>query len=86
MITYLITYETIIPDSTIVDKIRSFQLWARLMTNVWMIKTDSNRDSVMAYLTSNPLFVGRLLVIRVTNDWIAKNLTQEVINWMQGGL
>ena len=84
--TYLITYETIIPDSTMVDKIRSFPLWARPMTNVWMIKTDSDRDSVMTYLTSNTFFVGKLLVIRVTNDWIAKNLTQEVINWMQGGL
>jgi len=85
MKTYLVAYDSILPELSLIDKIKSFQLWARPLTNVWLIKTDSDRGSVMNYVTSGSFFVGKILIIEVTNDWISRNLSQEVVNWMQGG-
>lgn len=87
MNTYLITYESILSEYSLISKIKTFQLWARPMKDVWLIRTTSDRISVFNYLTNNSYyFTGKILVIKVTNDWIAKNLANDVVNWMQGGL
>lgn len=86
MKTYLITFESILPEETLINKIKSFQLWARPMGNVWLIKTTSDRQSVFNFITEGTILIGKILIIEVTNDWISKNLPVEVVQWMQGGL
>jgi len=86
MKTYLIALESAFPETPVINKIKSFQLWARPMTNVWLIKSTSDRVSIYNYLLTGTFFTGKILVISVSDDWISKNLAQEVVKWMQGGL
>lgn len=86
MKTYLITFESTFPETIIISRIKSFQLWARPLGNIWLVRTTSDRETVFNYLTNGVYFTGKILVIQVTNDWISKNLPTDVVNWMQGGL
>lgn len=87
MQTYLITNESLFQeDSNFIDSIKSFEKWARPMKNIWLIRTYMDRQSVYNKLKSSSNFTSKLLVIRVTDDWIAYNLPQEVVQWMQEGL
>lgn len=86
MKTYLITYESTYQPTMLINKIKQFQYWARPTNQVWLVKSTSDRNSIYNYLLTGTFYYGKLLIIEVTNDWIAKNLSNEVVQWMQGGL
>jgi len=66
--------------------IKSHITWAKPMRSIWLIKTNRNRSEVMRRLRSAADANDKILVIEVTDDWIAYNLPESVINWMQEGL
>ena len=68
------------------NHIKSFQLWARPLKSIWLIKTTSDRQQVMNYLQPTLAFNDKLLIIQVTDDWIALRLPDTIVKWMQGGL
>lgn len=91
MNTFLITYQIFPPslslqEEIIINQIRSFNAWARPTGAVWLIKTYYSREFVMDQLKSVAGPNDRLLVMRVSNDWIALHLPTDVINWMKSGL
>jgi hypothetical protein len=91
MNTYLITFELYSPslpvqEQIITSAIKTFDSWAKPTSKVWLIKTYLTRDQVINYLIDNSGPNDRLLVMSVNNDWIARNLPNDVVNWMKSGL
>jgi len=87
MKTYLILYESIFQeDASLINTIKSFERWAYPIKNAWLVKTYLDRQTVYDRLKNSSAFVTKLVVIRVTNDWISYNLTPDVIRWMHEGL
>lgn len=87
MNTYLITYESIFTeDALLTNTIKSFERWACPIKGVWLIKSYLDRQTIYDKLKSSSGFMSKLLVIRVTNDWISYNLSPDVAKWMQEGL
>ncbi len=92
MNTFLISFEIFPPslpvqEEILIKAIKSFDSWAKPTSKkVWLIKTYLTREQVMDYLKA---YIGpndRILVMLVSNDWIALNLPNEVVNWMKLGL
>lgn len=91
MNTFLITFELVFPsvgiqENIINDQIKSFGLWARPTSKVWLIKTYLTKEAVIDRLRNASGPNDKILVMRVTNDWIALHLPNEVIIWMKSGL
>lgn len=87
MKTYLVLYGSIFSeDTSLVNAIKSFERWAYPIKDAWLVKTYFDRQTVYDRLKSSSAFITKLIVIRVTNDWISYNLTPDVIRWMQEGL
>lgn len=87
MKTYLVLYESIFSeDASLINSIKSFERWAYPIKGAWLVKTYFDRQTVYDRLKNSSAFVSKLIVIRVTNDWISYNLTPDVIRWMQEGL
>lgn len=87
MASYLVCYELV--DNTdeyhLIDKLKSFGEWGRVIGNTWVIHSDKNfvevRDEITEEMGSND----RLLVVKTdnqaawlnvlcSNDWLAKNV------------
>lgn len=68
------------------NRIKSFPFWARPLKSVWLIKTSSSRGQIMEYLKPTVAFTDKLLIIQVTNDWIALRLSDTIVKWMKRGL
>ena len=92
MTTFLISFEVRPPsipgvqETVIRNSIKTFDSWARPLRNVWLIKTYLTREQVIQYLRGSLGPNDKILIMRVSNDWISINLSQEVINWMKSGL
>lgn len=91
MNTYLISFEIfspslIIQDEILINAIKSFGSWARPTSKVWLIKTFLSRDQVIDNLISQAGPNDRILVMSVNNDWIARNLPDDVVSWMKSGI
>lgn len=89
MKTYLVSYDLIKSDSTIeysrlINGIKSYKYWAKPLESLWLIKTDATRLQIMTYLKTFIDTNDHLLVIEITNNWIAYNLSRAVIDWMKG--
>ena len=91
MKTYLITYNLLFGESSpyytaFNNKIKSYQYWAKPLPNIWLVKTNTDLQTIINYLKTD-LFKGdKLLIIEVNNNWISLNLDPDVVKWMQGGL
>jgi hypothetical protein len=88
MKTYLITYDLIKPETStdylkLFANIKSHISWAKPMQSVWFIKTNRTKAEVMKLLRSAADSNDKFLVIEVTKDWIAFNLSSSVIEWMK---
>lgn len=91
MKTYLITYGLTFSGTdpfydSLINKIKSYQYWAKPFPSVWLIKTTNTKESIMSYLRTDLSTSDKILIIEVTNDWISLNLNKDVVEWMQGGL
>lgn len=87
MYTYLIIYESIFEkDEAVTSCVKSFGTWANPLKEVWLIKTYLGRQAIYDKIKASSPFLNKLLVIRVTNDWITFNLSQEILQWMKEGL
>lgn len=91
MKTYLISYDLIKPESSpdyarLISMIKSSKYWAKPLESVWLIKTGLSSNEVALKLKEVVDSNDKFLVIEITNDWTSLNLSQEVINWMRGGL
>lgn len=91
MTSYLITYDLLFGNSSqsavnLTRKIQAFRLWAHPLTNVWLIKTELDRNSIYNFLKPHLYPSDKILIINVTDDWISYNLGTDVVKWMQGGL
>jgi len=88
MNTYLITYDLqnsgIYSRNLLEERIKLFQAWARPTNSTWLIKTYQSRQDVFNQLSTTIGFLDKILIIQVTSNWIAKNLSNEVVVWMQG--
>ncbi len=91
MNTFLISFEIFAPslpvqEGILINAIKSFGSWARPTSKIWLIKTYLTREQVMGNLRSQAGPNDSILVMLVSNDWIAINLPNDVINWMKSGL
>lgn len=91
MNTFLISFEIHPPSlpmqrQIIIDSIKSFGYWAIPTNAVFLIKTFNSMEYVMNRIRSFSGPNDKILVMKVTNDWIALHLSNEVINWMKSGL
>ncbi len=91
MNTYLITFDILPPsfpvqESILIDAIKSFGLWARPTSKVWLIKTYSTSEMVMNTLVSKSGPKDRILIMSVDNRWISRNLPTEIVTWMKSGM
>jgi hypothetical protein len=89
--TFLITYGRLSPslsvqEDIVANQIKTFGNWARPTSSVWLIKTYYSRMQIISMLKSKIGPTDKILVMRVNNDWIAHNLSNEVINWMKSEL
>lgn len=86
--TYLITYDLIRPSTSVdydqlYDAIRSFKYWAKPLESVWLIKTEMSREEIMNILRSKIDVNDKLLIMEISNRWIAYNIPDAVVNWMR---
>ncbi|HBB76279.1 MAG: hypothetical protein A2186_04225 [Candidatus Levybacteria bacterium RIFOXYA1_FULL_41_10] len=90
MNTFLITYELSLlgnfSEASIENKIMSFGYWARPLKNTWLIKTSYAKEYVMDNMRPHFSTSDKLLIMKVSDEWISLNLQDEVINWMKSGL
>lgn len=91
MKTYLITYNLIFTENgplslSLINKIKSYQYWAKPLPNVWLIKTLNDLRTVIDYFRPDLYPGDKILIIEVSNNWISLNLDPDVVNWMKGGL
>lgn len=87
MTSYLVCYELVnnTHESYVIDKLKSFGVWGRVIGNTWIIKSERNfveiRDELAKYMESND----RLLVIKTesqaawknilcSNEWLIENV------------
>lgn len=67
------------------ERIRNYPKWARVMENVWFVKSDSKltdvRESVSSIMNDSG---GSVLVIKVNNNsWGTYAVDKEVTDWMR---
>lgn len=91
MKTYLISYDLIRPSTNpeyfgLYNFIKSLPYWAKPLESVWLVKTDIAATQIINSLRAVTDANDKLLVIQVTNAWVAYNLPPTVVQWMQGGL
>ncbi len=91
MKTYLITYDLIMPETAphyvaLINRIKAYGLWAKPLESVWLIKTNQTLSEVMANLKIALNFNDKILIMEVSNSWIALNLPERVVFWMKQGL
>jgi len=91
MRTYLITYNLVFTENgplslSLINKIKSYQYWAKPIPNVWLIKTTSDLHTVINYLKQDLYPGDKILIIEVNDNWVSLNLDQDVVKWMQKGL
>ncbi len=93
MNTLLIIYEvgqlTQLLNQRLIQYLQGTGMWARISTNIWLIKTTTNavqaRDDLRSILSSG-MHAGtdKFVVINVTkSDWASFNLPPEVSDWMK---
>lgn len=89
MNTFLISFEFLPPsfssiqEKILVNHIKSFGSWANPTSNLWLIKTYSSKEMVMNKLRTGIGPRDRLLIMKVTNEWISFNLQSVVVDWMK---
>lgn len=88
MKTFLITYDLIAPRTAedyqqLHEAIKAFTYWAKPLESVWLIKSDLSREQIMNFLRQRIKVNDKLLIIEVTNNWIALGLDQVVVEWMR---
>jgi hypothetical protein len=85
LITFEIKYPSLIPVQTniLINQIKSFNAWARPTNSVWLIKTYLPKEEVIKILRNAAGPSDKILVMKVSDEWISVNLTTEVINWMR---
>lgn len=72
----------------VAERIRNYPKWARVMENVWFVKSDSKltdvRESISSIINESG---GSVLVIKVNNDaWGTYSVDNEVTNWMKDNI
>jgi len=70
------------------DCIRECSKWARVMDNVWIIKSDRKltdiRDNISSLIKNSG---GSVLVVRISNDaWGTYSVSTEVTDWMKNNI
>lgn len=87
METYLITFQLKSNEiyATVAGILRSFPKWARIMENVWIVRSEENALSMRDKLSSIIKEVGgTILVLQISEDnWASYALSQEVADWMK---
>jgi hypothetical protein len=74
-------------ESALVTKLKSYPKWAKPFEGVWLIKTErSTRQTIMDYLRSALNPEDQIMIIQVTNDWISRNLSPRIVEWLKSGL
>lgn len=72
-------------EQKIVEKIKSWQLWARITKNTWCVKNDNltagtMRDELAKCLTTSDM----VFVVEITNSaWGSYCLPSDVVNWLK---
>ena len=87
MDSYLITFHLNNQEdyAQVSERIRSYPKWARVMENVWIIKSDSKltdiRESISSIIVESG---GSVLVVKINNDaWGTYSVDKEVTDWMK---
>ncbi len=87
MYAYLITFQLtsiigILNKENIINRIKSFDKWANLTDNTWLIKTNLPRNAVLNQMSSLIGTGDKLIIFNVANQWNSLNLTQPVVQWL----
>ncbi len=75
-------------NSLIIEKIKSFSTWAKVVDNSWIVITDKSsstvRDELRDFIGKNK---GSFIVINVTGQgWGSYAISKEVTDWMKSNL
>lgn len=90
MKTFLISYDlinkTMFDYSKLIEYIKSFNVWAKPLESVWLIKTDLDVMDIVNQIRNITSTNDKILVIEVTNDWASFNISKEVSDWMRNNI
>ncbi len=84
----LISYDLIkTKDYTkLIDAIKSYGEWAKVLESVWIIKTNSTTEQVINNLIRSIDTDDKIIVLRLTNDGMWYNLPPDVSKWLKDNL
>lgn len=87
MDTYLISFELNRRNdyNQVSEHIRKFPKWARIMENVWIVKSKSKltdvRDGISSLINN---YGGSVFVVKINNSaWGTYSVSKEVTDWMK---
>ena len=87
MDTYLISFELNRRNdyNQVSEHIRKFPKWARIMENVWIVKSESKltdvRDGISSLINN---YGGSVFVVKINNSaWGTYSVSKEVTDWMK---
>ena len=89
--TYLISYDLIYPETSpqyteLIKTIKTATYWAKPLKSVWLVKTNLSSMQIFQQLRRALDNNDKVIVIDVGNDWTSFNLSNDVVEWMKGGL
>lgn len=85
MNSYLISFQLINDNDyqRVSDIIRRYPKWARIMNNVWIVKSDSKLVDIRENISSI-VNTASILVMKINNNpWGTYSVDREVTNWMK---
>ena len=75
--------EDLTDNAAIIEKIKSFSKWAKVMDNCWIVITDQTSGTIRDELRVSIGKKGSVLVVNVTGQgWGTFKISKEVTDWM----
>jgi hypothetical protein len=88
----LIAYDLGAPDTVsryenLINRIKSYDDWAKPEYSTWFIKTSKNAATVRSELKPHLYNDDKLLVVNVSDDdWATLRIPSDVTTWMQNNI
>lgn len=82
---------SILLNQQIIPYIKETGSWAKLMDNIWLIKTENTpaqvRDDIRGRLGNLGTILDKVMVFDVSkSEWASYNFSAEISNWIRGNI
>lgn len=69
---------------TVANHLRNYHMWARVLENVWIVKSDDSASNIRSQLSVAINGDGNIAVFKITETaWASYDINQSVTDWMQ---